>query len=307
MQYNGSTRNVKGAFRIVPQLVILLILGLFFLLISVSGSVYARDMQADAQCKSGGVVGQKCKDTTNGYVTNGHCTYVHVCRADSWSESAPSGCGSSGDIKAPTSDCPKAPPIGSGSGGAPFDGSRGVPAVSSEDPENITSLPPLPSSSFEGAFSSSTTATTVSQPRIGGDSSSTAVRDLAQIADPATFFNGQTIGARLVEAPPGYRVDVSRLRGTMTGLSATNGDGKQFPTTPIAKNQFGVTQFPGQHDSSFASQTNGAGGGGTDTALSSQDETPSFFPELTRENLLRIGIAVAVLIAVVGVSFIVHL
>lgn len=63
----------------------------------------ARDYQANTQCPPGGVKGQPCKDNTNGYITNGHCSYVNVCTADSWNENAPKGCGNGGS----DADCPK--------------------------------------------------------------------------------------------------------------------------------------------------------------------------------------------------------
>lgn len=68
---------------------------IFFLLVTILFaaplSVFAKDKQADAQCQSGGVVGQPCKDNTNGYQTTGHCTHINICAADNWPK-APRGC-----------------------------------------------------------------------------------------------------------------------------------------------------------------------------------------------------------------------
>ena len=49
--------------------------------------LHAEDMEADKQCPPGGTVGQKCKDTTSGYTTQGHCTHINECKADSWPKS----------------------------------------------------------------------------------------------------------------------------------------------------------------------------------------------------------------------------
>ena len=103
--------------------------------------VFAEDMEADQQCPAGGTVGQKCKDSTNGYVTSGHCTHIHVCKADSWNKNPPTGCGSSGNIYAPTADCPKGPVIPNGTN----------PPISTGTSAN--SFPDVASSSH-GAFSS---------------------------------------------------------------------------------------------------------------------------------------------------------
>jgi len=56
-----------------------------------SSNVQAVQMQADQACPAGGVVGQKCVDHTNGYATQGHCTHIMICAADSWPK-APRGC-----------------------------------------------------------------------------------------------------------------------------------------------------------------------------------------------------------------------
>lgn len=65
---------------------------LAFVIICINPSVsLAKNKEADQQCKAGGVVGQPCKDNTNGYTTSGHCTHIMVCAADSWPK-APRGC-----------------------------------------------------------------------------------------------------------------------------------------------------------------------------------------------------------------------
>lgn len=89
-------------------------LGAFLFSLVIPGFVSAENIQADMQCPPTGVVGQTCKDMTNGYVTGGHCTHVGVCKADSWNTAPPKGCGSSGNMNAPTADCPKAPPVSGG-------------------------------------------------------------------------------------------------------------------------------------------------------------------------------------------------
>ena len=66
------------------------------------GSAEAVNTQADSQCPGGGVVGQPCKDHTNGYTTSGHCTHIQICAADSWPK-APKGCGAG---QTAGKDCP---------------------------------------------------------------------------------------------------------------------------------------------------------------------------------------------------------
>lgn len=106
----------------------------------------AKDTQADQQCKAGGTVGQKCNDSTNGYTTSGHCTHINVCKADSWNSSPPKGCGASGNIYAPSADCPKGPRIYQGGTNPPV-GTTTV--IDPSNPSNST----ISSSIFDQAFS----------------------------------------------------------------------------------------------------------------------------------------------------------
>lgn len=60
----------------------------------------ARYTEANVQCPPGGKVKQPCKDNTNGYVTQGTCAYVYVCKADNVKSQEPPICAGG------KSDCP---------------------------------------------------------------------------------------------------------------------------------------------------------------------------------------------------------
>lgn len=59
----------------VPQVLIALLL-------LVPASALAEFDEADRQCPPGGLVGQQCKDTTNGFTTQGTCTHINTCKAN---------------------------------------------------------------------------------------------------------------------------------------------------------------------------------------------------------------------------------
>jgi hypothetical protein len=114
------------------------------LLLALPGFTYAKDIQANQQCPPGGTVGQKCTDTTNGYVTQGTCTHIYVCKAVSWNTAQPKGCGSSGNINAPTTDCPKGPAINTGTT---------IRSATTTTPVTVDANSPFRSDIFDQAFS----------------------------------------------------------------------------------------------------------------------------------------------------------
>ncbi|MBI5470379.1 hypothetical protein HY968_03640 [Candidatus Kaiserbacteria bacterium] len=119
-----------------------------FVLFIFPAVVFAENTEADQQCPPGGTVGQPCKDTTNGYVTSGHCTHINICKADSWNKNPPKGCGSSGNIYAPTADCPKGPVIPNGT--------KPPPSVGMTPTSTPSSGATISSDLFGQAFSTTT-------------------------------------------------------------------------------------------------------------------------------------------------------
>lgn len=136
-------RSENSAFFFLVPLSILVIGCLFFF----AHFAAAKDMQADMQCQAGGVVNQACQDTTNGYVTKGHCTHINVCKADSWPKS-PKGCGTSGNIYSPTGDCPKGPQYGQGTP------TRVTPIATSSESVSDPNSSTISTDIFDQAFSS---------------------------------------------------------------------------------------------------------------------------------------------------------
>lgn len=184
---------------------------LFVILLAMPGFVFAKDMQADKQCPPGGTVGQKCTDSTNGYVTQGTCTHINVCKAVSWNTNPPKGCGSSGNIYAPTGDCPKGPQISSGGSIRPS---------TTTTPITVDANSPIRSNIFDQAFSD------ISTPENSSDNfvSTTSLNGIEYIISGGEALEA---GAPLTEEPeevvPPSRVTLAL--GSVYGLSPVRAEG----------------------------------------------------------------------------------
>ncbi len=225
-----------------------------FFLVGSTDVAFAKDKQADAQCQSGGVVGQPCKDSTNGYQTFGHCTHINICAADNWPK-APRGC-QPGQVAG--RDCPyakNAPITGTGAPG-------GVIATSTTTAgsggSNMDAL--------FAAYGSTDESGNIIAPDVVGSTSIdgieylvTAANEALQVGEPLTEAPiGATASGSLydLEGPPPQAVDHQLSSINLYQLEPGSASGNIYgsgalDTARSARNAYRASFFGFQAPSSF--------------------------------------------------------
>lgn len=180
---------------------------LVLILFAAPHAVSAKDKQADAQCVAGGVVGQPCKDNTNGYQTTGHCTHINICAADNWPKS-PRGC-QPGQVVGTDCPYPKSAPItGTGFPAGVIATSTTIAGPGSTDMEALFA-----------AYAGSNNSDTYVPPSIVGSTSIDGIEYFITQADEAL-----RVGEPLTPAPAAPMAGATNIEGLIEPLQAIGHD-----------------------------------------------------------------------------------